>query len=391
MANFSTSLRGSTLDGKGTFADYVDSLPEDEKGNLDPSNPKHANLLNVVTQAITSGQLDEARVQKLMRRNPSAAPVMAAAWDAGMNSRNRKQILGQYFSPAQSELPEQTGYVNLPGGQVMEQKIQGREAIPSVSDTGGAVTALLNTGDIEGAKELMGLAGKKGDSPAAIQEYQFWKSLPDDKARTDYMHLKRQGYRIENIAGVPSMAPTLPGLPVVPLSTLTGEVSGKSAIEGGKKAAEVKAGAQAQAEIDLGSNLDEIQKMREGVRGFLTAPGFNNVYGLTRPVAFIPSTDAANAETRREQLQAQSFMISIQKMKGGGLGSLSDAEGKKLDAAYTRATNPKQSPKAARDAWVEVERYLNLAEKRAIQKAGKQPESVEPTPQPQGFRVIRRK
>jgi hypothetical protein len=53
-----------------------------------------------------------------------------------------------------------------------------------------------------------------------------------------------------------------------------------------------------------------------------------------------------------------------------GLGQLSDAEGKKITAAYTRATNPKQSEIDAKKAWKEVLKYLDLAEMRAKQKAG---------------------
>jgi hypothetical protein len=208
-----------------------------------------------------------------------------------------------------------------------------------------------------------------GESPSAVKEWEFYSKLPP-KDQPRFLELKRQGYRVADIGGVPSMAPTVTGLPTIPLSTLGQEISGKAAIEGGKKAAEVKAGAQAQAQVDLGSNLDEISKMRKEVKGLLDSKGFNYIYGLSRPTAFIPGQEPANAEARREQLEAASFGIAIQKMRG--LGQLSDAEGKKVTAAYTRAINPRQSSKAAKEAWIEVQSYLDTAEKRAYQKAGQE-------------------
>lgn len=159
-------LRDSTGEYGGSFATYVDTLDENKKGNLDPSNQKHATLLNTVITAIQSGQLDDARVQKLMRMNPKAAPVFAAASDVQRSSPEyqRRQILSQHFSPGQEAVPDQTGYVNIPGG-VMDQQIEGRQAIAPKADIQGAVLSALNKGDVELAKNL-GFA-KGGDSPYA--------------------------------------------------------------------------------------------------------------------------------------------------------------------------------------------------------------------------------
>lgn len=369
-----------------SFSKYVDSLPE-ERGfmekltgqvGLDPGSPNDQRKLLSNLDAIRTGQLNEDQVKKLMRRNKLSAGLYASAFDeykkASTLQGTEKGIIARYFGTQEQFGPTRPGETLLP-----VQKANYGQAIPELIGAGLTESAgKLST--IE--KQMRETSG--GPDPSAVKEWNFYNALPKaDQAR--FLELKRQGYRIADIGGVPSMAPTVTGLPVIPLSTLSGEVTGKSAIEGGKKAAEVKAGAQAQAQVDLGSNLDEINKMREGVSGLVNSKGFDTIYGLSgkiSPSVYIPGTEASNSEARRAQLEAATFEISIQKMKG--LGQLSDAEGKKVTAAYTRAINTKQSAPAARQAWAEVQRYLDLAEKRANQKAGQEPTAKQPT-LPGGF------
>lgn len=110
--------------------------------------------------------------------------------------------------------------------------------------------------------------------------------------------------------------------------------------------------------------LADIQKMRENIEGLLDAPGFSTIYGKSRYISpsMLPGGEGADADVRREQLDAQAFQEAIQKMRG--LGALSNAEGQKVSAAYTRATNAKQSEESARQAWNEVLQTLTLAEDR---------------------------
>ena len=118
------------------------------------------------------------------------------------------------------------------------------------------------------------------------------------------------------------------------------------------------------AAIDQQAKLDDVLKMQGNVQGLLDAPGFDAVYGKSRFMSpsMLPGGEGADAEARRNQLEAASFGISIQQMKG--LGALSNAEGMKVTAAYTRAVDPKQSEEAAREAWAEVQGYLKMAQDR---------------------------
>lgn len=227
-----------------------------------------------------------------------------------------------------------------------------------------------------------------GQKPSAVQVYEFYRGLPDDRSREEFLRTLRSP-QYGDIGGVRSEMPVLPGAQARPLTDLSTEVAGQAAIAGGKAAA-AEAGKQTStAQAGLGAELDEISKMRTNVMGLIESPGFDTIYGLAGRVApsnYVPGTDAANSQARREQLDAAAFGIAIQKMKG--TGSLSDAEGKKVSAAFTRATNPKISAPEARAAWGEVVFYLDLAEKRAKEKAGKA--SVSPQdpikPPPLGFR-----
>jgi len=216
------------------------------------------------------------------------------------------------------------------------------------------------------------------EAPAAVKEWEYLKKeFPGMKMDfPTYLGVKRQMYQLGDIAGVPNLIARAPGIAPQPLTTLTAEASGQATIAGAKAGAEAnqrtRATAQAEADIGLGSTVDEINKMRNLIDGLTTSKGFDTIYGASGkfdPRNYIAGTDAANAEARRAQLEASSFGISIQKMRG--LGQLSDAEGKKVTAAYTRAVNRNQSEEEARQAWDEVKKYLDLAEKRAYEKAGK--------------------
>jgi hypothetical protein len=121
---------------------------------------------------------------------------------------------------------------------------------------------------------------------------------------------------------------------------------------------------EAERTASLPGQLADIRKMRQNIEGLINAPGFNTIYGKSRFVSpsMLPGGEGANAQARLGQLDAQAFGEAITKMRG--LGGMSNAEGLKVSAAYTRATNPNISEEEARVAWSEVIDGLNLAEER---------------------------
>jgi hypothetical protein len=120
---------------------------------------------------------------------------------------------------------------------------------------------------------------------------------------------------------------------------------------------------EAERTAALPGQLADIQKMRENIEGLVNSKGFSRIYGKSRYTGgTFPGTAGADSEARRLQLDAQAFSEAIQKMRG--LGALSNAEGSKVSAAYTRATNVDQTEEAAAEAWAEVLDNLRLAEER---------------------------
>lgn len=277
-----------------------------------------------------------------------------------------KGLLGSQGQPSvQREIPYRD-VPGTPGTGLLGGQLTPEQFYAGVAGLGGDYTK-------QGLTGLSKLQPNGGDAPAAVKEWEYLKrQFPNMKLDfPTYLSVKRSGYTVGDIGGVPSMRPSIPGLPVIPLSTLQNEVSGQSAIAGGTKAAATLGASQADAQFNLGSNLDEISKMRTDVNNLMSAPGFKTIYGASGtfdPRNYLPGTDAAGAEARRNQLEAASFGISIQRMRG--LGQLSDAEGKKMTAAYTRAIDRRQPDEEAKKAWDEVLGYLNLAEVRAKEKAG---------------------
>lgn len=152
--------------------------------------------------------------------------------------------------------------------------------------------------------------------------------------------------------------------PLTPASSVANNVA---EIE---RAKHVGAG-QGDAQTALPDALADIDKLRSNINGLLQKPGFDSIYGSVAgralPVTGVIDQDVANADAARRQIDAQTFGIAVQKMRG--LGQLSNAEGTKVTDAFTRATNPTISPQEARSAWQEVQTYLDAAELRAQRKA----------------------
>jgi hypothetical protein len=128
-----------------------------------------------------------------------------------------------------------------------------------------------------------------------------------------------------------------------------------------------------EAQLGLEDTLADINKLRTNVNNFLAAPGFKSVYGNVqgqpgvRGVLGVADQDIADAQASLKNLDAQTFGIAIQKMRG--LGQLSNAEGMKVTDAFTRATNPTISETEAGVAWNDVLDGLDLAEARAKRRA----------------------
>jgi len=280
----SNSLRDSTGEMGGSFATYVDTLDENDRGNLNPSNPKHAQLLNVVVQAIQSGQLDETRIQKLMRMNQKAAPVFAAAYDSYRSNPQfqRQQLLGQYFAPAKQETV-------FSGNE--EEPNYARE-IPAKNDMQGAILAALNRGDLALAKELGYGSGN--------QRSEYFQFLPTT-----------EGYAVGDTRKGTISYPEKRVVPAQFDPSLQGRIAGSR--KTGEIVAEVEGQTNikkpAQAKTVLGI-LDEADNEIDKATGSLAGAGRDIAVG-----AFGGTTPGAESIAGLKVLQAQ-LMTSQPRMEG---------------------------------------------------------------------------
>ena len=262
-----------------------------------------------------------------------------------------------------------------PGTGLLGGKTSMPEFYAGVAGLGGDYTK-------QGITGLTSLQPNAANSPAAVREYEFFKKLGPEEQK-QFLEIKRafQPYTAIDYQGGKAAFDKRIGA-VAPLSSAAQEATGQATVEGAKKSATTAAQAQTEAQFNLGSNLDDINKMRKEVKDLIGSKGFKTIYGASGtfdPRVYLPGTDAAGSEARRNQLEAESFGISIQKMRG--FGQLSDAEGKKMTAAYTRAIDRRQPDDEAKKAWDEVLGFIDLAERRAKEKAGVT------QPNPQGWSI----
>lgn len=172
-------------------------------------------------------------------------------------------------------------------------------------------------------------------------------------------------------APAPISAPPSPRVSAQPLATPAQVASNEGAVASAKEQGQM----QGKAAAGLPDTLADIGRMRTNIQGLLAQPGFNKIYGNVQGNSVVSavqsvadmSNETANAKAALSQLDAQAFGVSIQKMVG--LGQLSNAEGLKVTAAFTRATNPTISEEEARAAWAEVLTTLDQSEQRAKVKA----------------------
>lgn len=154
-----------------------------------------------------------------------------------------------------------------------------------------------------------------------------------------------------------------------------------------KKAAESTATNIADKQAGLGRTLNSIDEFATNIDAVLNDPSINNYVGSAwgQLSSNIAGTDAANAAAKVNQLKARAFLIGAQSLKGQG--SLTEAEGAKVEAAVARL-DPKQSPEQFRAALMEIAASLKNMRLVAMQEAGGQlqsrPQAAPSSPAPTG-------
>lgn len=120
-------------------------------------------------------------------------------------------------------------------------------------------------------------------------------------------------------------------------------------------------------QAEASNSLSALDNTLDTVRQLKLHPGLASNLGVRGVIPNIPGSDAANAAALIEQLQSQSFLSQVEKMRG--LGALTEAEGAKLNNALG-ALKTSQSEDQFRKQLNSIETLISKARNVAVQKYG---------------------
>lgn len=159
-------------------------------------------------------------------------------------------------------------------------------------DRQSAADQLMAGGFIPEAMTISPQAKPAAD-PAAVAEYKFFREQvapKGPKAINEYLSLKRQGFSIKDIGGVPTRVSLLPGEESTPLSTIEQEISAGAEKEKGKGLGREAAKQATEATQQIGNIQKNITNLKDVIR--LVGKGAE-----TGPLAAkLPSFRAASIE-----------------------------------------------------------------------------------------------
>jgi hypothetical protein len=193
------------------------------------------------------------------------------------------------------------------------------------------------------------------DLPSNVREYDYYRSLPDDKAREEYLRVKRSTPYLDVGTGFVAPNPINPAAP--PTAVVSKDVAGaeREKVIGRETGDRHMAAPKAQAALQAADaksqvvlkTLDEAEKMV----GTLTA-GFPGAV-----LSNLPGTAARDLSAKIDTLKANAGFAELQAMRdnsptGGALGQVAVQELAMLQATITsleQAQTPQQLTKAFQD------------------------------------------
>jgi hypothetical protein len=126
------------------------------------------------------------------------------------------------------------------------------------------------------------------------------------------------------------------------------------------------------AKTSIRGTVSDLDRMAEMARQVMQAPGLERTTGIMGALPNIPGSAAADAEAKLNSLKSQIAFAVLAKMRamsptGGALGSVSDAEGKRLEANLA-SLDKAQSYEQLRQNLQQIIDYTNTS-KQNIQSA----------------------
>lgn len=207
---------------------------------------------------------------------------------------------------------------------------------------------------------------------SAIQNFNFRTGLgtPDDQKMFDQM-VRADHYT--NAGGVTYATPGVKDPTAPPVAAPV--VSPAETAQNTADLAKAKTTAQTQAKlaVALPGVTESLDQFKADIDRFIEDPGFDMVYGKSgaaagmMPVIAQPE-EFRNAKALHDTLSSEAFQNSVQKMRG--LGSLSNAEGLKVQSALTAALEPNQDEAQAAKSFAILKTRLDRFQRIAEVEAG---------------------
>jgi hypothetical protein len=169
------------------------------------------------------------------------------------------------------------------------------------------------------------------------------------------------------IGGVPSMVDPR-SHEVTSLSTLPGEIAGKTAIAGATAQGRVTGTQTAEAAMSLPSAENNAADAKGVLDQLVSHKGTRFLYGGYGYAPIVPGTPQADANGLLEQVRGKAFLEAFQSLKGGG--AITQVEGEKATAAITRLQDRRISYPAALAAAKELKGIMDKGLKAQRVKAG---------------------
>jgi hypothetical protein len=338
--------------------------------------------------ALTNARVNQAKALQTEAENQARADFAAAQarGEVDYTAPSSSMITQALLGGLGADLPH-AGQFNLDAQQYRNRNTLGDQNASALSRSRASDAV---QGKYEGDLQAVGSRGVynrtdevpdlsvmagigEGPLPSApIQNFNFRHGLKTPEEQAQFDQMVRQD-RIFNSGGVNYVMPGVNGpnaAPPKPLVTRQETADNASTIAADKATA-VTQSKLASALPGVEESLDTFSK---GIDEFLAEPGFDMVYGKSGAASkmlgdFAPE-DYRNARAKLRNLNAEAFQNSVQKMRG--LGSLSNAEGEKVQAALTEALDESQDEEHAARAFAKLsqrlERFRRVAELEAGMK-----------------------
>lgn len=270
-------------------------------------------------------------------------------------------------------------------GQDMLAQMLLRTKLQKASQPTGATPASVAEYEYAKANGFQGsfedwkrVSAAQQQTPSAIRAYEYWKSLPTEQERNDYLTVQRnmQPYQLGEMGGGKVVFNRATGQ-YEQATSAAQEAAGAGQIAAGTAGGKVAGETTATAQFNLPQTLDSGNEALRLVDELRNHPGRKMATGGSRMLGWqmVPATDAYDFDVRRKQIAGQQFMQAYETLKGGG--QITEVEGQQAKEAIARM-DAAQSEGAFTSALDDYQRIIKKGMERARLKAQGNPGASKP-------------